>query len=377
MSDKASDRIPWWIFYPLKGFDISDEEHDLSNPMFSDTTIVSKRHMPQIIKLLKLNEQGDTSYDHEARAISLIENSTLGERFHSFIAVKRLGLVLSSIEPELHCDLIPEIGDNAKKRASQLASLLELSVLAENENWQTCALLDQVQRRTNSLAKIALDDGQFTLEEGGGTSRTIMSELHMERLTRTELNRRLQTYPLAPLSTILIPQSSPVGESLFQSISAASVRLSDAIHCSKEADQILGAVTAIEILITNQGDSYDTLKKRIAALVGQDAFDFFEAENVLYERNRYVHQGIEPAHGALPIKATALALSCILRYAEMAPKFNSKPSIVTCLDFLHLGSKMAISWTQEEKSAFEKFANHIPRRLNFKFFVNHARQKMN
>ena len=102
MSDKASDRIPWWIFYPLKGFDIADEEHDLSNPMFGDTTIVSKRHMPQIIKLLKLNEQGDTSYDHEARAISLIENSTLGERFHSFIAVKRLGLVLSSIEPELH-----------------------------------------------------------------------------------------------------------------------------------------------------------------------------------------------------------------------------------------------------------------------------------
>ncbi len=56
----------WWVFFPFKGLDISDEQPDLEAPLFGDATIISKKHMVQLVPRLKMNERMAPGRDHEA-----------------------------------------------------------------------------------------------------------------------------------------------------------------------------------------------------------------------------------------------------------------------------------------------------------------------
>ncbi len=90
------------------------------------------------------------------------------------------------------------------------------------------------------------------------------------------------------------------------------------------AGQLLGVVTAIEILVADQIETYDQMRQRIGAFLGPTAFAQYAVEAVLRARHRYVHQGDpEPAQAVVP-PAIGLALAALLRYAAAAPAFPDK-----------------------------------------------------
>lgn len=365
----------WWIFYPVKGLDIADERPDLDAPMFGDATLISKKHIRQVVPLLKLNEGGVSGHDHEKDVTYILEHATFKEEFHSMIAVKRKGPI-EPIQAQSTLDSpFRKLSILAEKRASKIAALLSLSVLSESKDWNTCALVEQIHRRYQTLAMLALDTGGFSYQTGGHQSHTIHGKPIV--LLRTELRSKLEAQPIAPLSAVLMPQKPPIADSLASAIIESSIRLSDAIHSPSAAGQLLGTVTSIEILITNQGDSFETTKRRIMTIVGQNAFDFYEAEQILNERHLYVHRGAEPSHGKLPTKATGLALSCILQYSMLAPRFSDRNALITYLDFVHLGRRMEENWSVEEKENFGQLVKHKAIQNYFRFFTENTMQQVN
>lgn len=350
----------WWVFYPVKGLDIATEKPELDKPMFEDATLISKRHLGELVRLLRLKERMTPGHDHEQDIYSLLQHATLEEKYHSMIAVKRRGPVNNDTSAGLQ-----RLGE---KRASTISALLSLALIAESSDWRTCALVEQIHRRNQSLAMLAIDIGSFSLQLGGHQSHTILG--NPMTVSTAELRRKLDAPALAPLTDVLQPQRPSLAKSLVDSTVESSIRLSDALHSPSAAGQLLGAVTSIEILISDQGDSFETTKRRIVSLIGENAFNFYDGDRILNERHLYVHRGIEPSHGTLPTKGTGLALACILQYAQLVPKFSDRHALITYLDFLHLGNRMSDNWNVTEKENFKRLTKHEPIQSYFHFFTS-------
>jgi hypothetical protein len=135
MVDYEEKSKTWWIFHPLKGLDITDEFHDLDSPMFQDATIISRKHIRQIIaNKMKLNEKNQ----HEI--ISLFDPDPRfdwGEGFQSFIAIRRTGVMNSR-------NFRPPLVKDSYARAQRIGALLGLILLAENSHGETCCLVEQL-----------------------------------------------------------------------------------------------------------------------------------------------------------------------------------------------------------------------------------------
>lgn len=356
----------WWVFFPLVGLEITDGDSGLDSPMFGDATVLSKAHIRQIVSRLNLNERVSPGHDHDRDIVVCMENMTLRDNFHSFIAVKRQGSAKVRVPDDAPMRFRNEIIERAKPRASRIASLLAIALIAEDKKWRTCGLASQVGHQRESVAMLAFETKEWSMQGSGSGSCTRLGD--PLRLLRSELSTRIEHGPANRIAAILGPQCSPVARSLTRAVGEAAIRLADALHASSEAAQLLGAVTAIEILITHQGDSYETTKKRIRQLVGESACEQFEAERVLEERHRYVHRGIEPSHVFLPRKATALALACLIQFAELTTHFDSKNAIVTYLDFLHTGSKMVSHSREADQADFNRLVKHGPFAATFPYF---------
>ncbi|MEP6879489.1 MAG: hypothetical protein ABI865_11625 [Nitrosospira sp.] len=359
----------WWVLFPLKGLELTDLEHDLADPLWSDSTIISKVHADTIIRSMKLNQAGAHVRDHERDAIYMMDNVTFKEKIHSFIAIKRSGPRLTDVPEELHCDMYEQTSGDPEKRASQIAALIELAVLVTREDWMTCALVDQIHRRTKSVIKLSIQDSEFGVEMAGPTAaRSICNATDNEKLSRNDLKVRVCSDPIAPLASVLSSQDCSLGSSLYKAISESAIRLSDALHVTTRADQLLGSVTAIEIMLTDQPERFELIKNRIETLIGAPAYEHFKTEMVLKARNSYVHQGINLDDRALVLKSTGLSLCCLLTYAEAAARFNSKSSFLSYLDFIRLGQKTASDWTDSDRTAFTTFLKHKPGHYQFPFF---------
>lgn len=362
----------WWVLFPLKGLELTDLEHDLADPLWSDSTIISKVHAGAIIRSLKLNQAGAPVHDHESDAIYMMDHVTFKEEFHSFIAIKRSGPRLSDVPEELHCDMYEQISGDPEKRASQIAALIELAVLVTRKDWMTCALVDQIHRWTKSVIKLSIEDSAYGIEIAGPrASRTILNATDNEKLSRRDLKARLGSDPIASLASVLSSQNCSISSSLYNAISESAIRLSNALHASTGADQLLGSITAIEILLTDQPERFEVIKNRVETLINRHAYSYFQTEMVLKARNSYVHQGIDPDDRSLVLKSTGLSLCCLLTYAEAAVRFRSKSSFLSYLDFLRLGEKATSDWPDDDRTTFSTFLKHTPDRYQFPFFKDY------
>ncbi len=149
----------------------------------------------------------------------------------------------------------------------------------------------------------------------------------------------------------------------------SAVRLTEALYVRPPAAQLLGAVTAIEILVSDQIETYDQMRRRIAALLGREALDQYAVEGVLRARHRYVHQGDPgPARAMVP-PAMGLALACLVRYAAAAPAFPDKGALLDYLDWAASGDRLARVWTPAEQRTLARGPKHTPAPLTFPFLT--------
>ena len=288
--------------------------------------------------------------------------------FHCLIAVKRRGPVnIGPRDDERSRAYEEEFVEEANHRAFQIASVVALTLISESRKWETCGLVSQVSHQDNSVATLAFETGGAMFRGSGRGSRTRLAG--PLRVSRAELEARIRRSPARAISAVLVPQTSPATRSLARAVSAAAIRLADALHAHSPAAQLLGAVTAIEILVSSQGDSYETSRKRIHALLGGPACEQLEARRVLQERHRYVHGGKEPSARGISLKASALALACLIQFSELTVHFKSKSGLITYLDLLHAGGAMTPHWSEVDQASFDKLRKHDPFAVTFPYFM--------
>jgi hypothetical protein len=76
----------WWSLFPFRGIDISNKHHDLHHPLFGDATLVSVRHLPQIIATLKLDNDPHHRPKDVIRSFEEIANR---DDANTFLAIRR------------------------------------------------------------------------------------------------------------------------------------------------------------------------------------------------------------------------------------------------------------------------------------------------
>jgi hypothetical protein len=334
----------WWVFYPVKGLDITDEEADLDQPLFGDATVISKKHIRKLVPLLRLNERGAPGHDHEADTILIIEKNTFSTDFHSFIAVLRSGsrpptgnFEDDSKEPDL-------IEKKARPRAKAVAALLALAFLANSKKWLTCGTVDQFNQKTRQFSMISFDEVSTVRVFGGeGNTRLIRAREDLLSLSRQEMLRQVTFGPAEHLGRLLMSQKSDVSPSLLGAVMEAALCLTNAIHTVDPPAQILLAVTTMEILMAEQGDSFESIQSRVMCLIGPENFEKYRAEEVFRARHLYVHRAQEPASIELPNRALALALSCLCEFTRIASSFASKVDAIAYLEFLNAAERITPS----------------------------------
>ncbi len=360
ISNNTNKNHPCWVLFPLRGLDITDEQHDLFQPAFGDFTVVSKNHIRQIIKLLNLSKDPVHGEQNEHDTIYMVENATFREDFHSFIAVRRRGNF--SIKNPM-----PKWVKDAKARSYQIAALFTLVLLAESASGETCGLVEQLHKQTQSTIMFDIDNGEFMFQSGGRYHLRIQPLHEAIILSLNELKQTLYKAQYQHLTNALLPQRSLLPKSLSRAITQAAVRLSDAIHSVTPSSQLLGAVTAMEILLASQSEKYESLTNRLSALLGNESLIQHDVETVLQSRHLYVHQGQEIEEIEISLKAVGLALSSLLHYAKIAPLFSGKDELVNYLDFIHSGDNLSAHWDEVQQRTFHDLQEHERKTVELPF----------
>jgi hypothetical protein len=340
----------WWGFFPLKGLEITNQQSDLSEPIFQDATIISRNQVDEIVPLLKLNETMAPGHNHEADFTYMFKNAALRWQFESFIAVRRTGI----ISPTSHD---PQVVEDMRSRAYSVAALLSLVFFARSPSGKTCGLVEQLHEQVRNTVLLTLKEPDFRFQARPVYSYTIDSRRPI-RTSRDDIIRMLHEEPYDALSRSVLSQRVRLAKSLRHTIVRSSVRLSDALHAITLSSQLLGAITAIEILLTVQVDKYDIIKDRIAALLGTDADLRQSMDEIFQTRHLYVHQGKEVQDHKTSLRAIMLALSCLVRYAQAAQWFSGKTELVSYLDFVGKAGDLASGWDKAEQRAFQHLLKH-------------------
>lgn len=371
-----------WFLFPMRGLGITDESADLEHPMFMDSTVLSRQHIPEIvsqIKAVKLARGMDpriaeVSTNQLARSLESADDD-LGQpmpveerpSFQSFIAVKRGG----KFYPEGISD--PKTTEAANLRAKEIASLLTLVFLARNEKAQTCGLVEEMQIRRGAFYQFELIEG-YAYSSRLGTSGSIIRSKHDELQTsRAQLLELLQSEEYRPLAQILLRQPIGVDESLLTAVHRSALQLSSAIHSTDASVQLLSAVTALEILLTfktdevQMGSIYGNVERRLSGLLGKDCVTRYKASDVFKARHAYVHEGDILEVPFISMRAVGLALACLLRYAEAAPKFHHKKAFMTYLDFVAQSDELPNGWGPDQEQLLGTPLLHTREGIFFKW----------
>lgn len=345
----------WWALYPLKGLEVLDKEPDLNSPLFGDFSVVSKRHISSLVNRLNLNDRMAPGHDHESDVKYILSRITGDEEFQSYIAVRRTGKVGQR-------DARRALERKAAERAREVAGLLALVFLCSNPEWQTCGLVETLQRRHTSVAMFDLAAGAFsvTFGYGGGGDHMILDRRKNIKVRRSDLRRMFAQKRFSGLSAMVLRGKTGVHASLVRIAVAALGALADAMHAPSPATSLLGAVTSMELVLVNQGDSFDLLKRRLIALVGHTTASRYDIDAVLQSRHRFVHKGEQPVGRGIPLKGLGLGMSCLLNFASIAPSFNNKNDMAQYLEFVASGNRTRHLWARAQRIRFTELLVHKP-----------------
>jgi hypothetical protein len=114
----------------------------------------------------------------------------------------------------------------------------------------------------------------------------------------------------------------------------ASVRLGHAFHTRSYPEQLLGAVTCLEILLSDdqQATSFVQKEQRLRTLLGDALITHYGYTAIIHARHQYVHAGEAITSHILPLQAFGIALAALLVYAHLAQHHPTKTALLLYLD---------------------------------------------
>jgi len=343
-----------WLLFPFKGLDIIDIEHGLDRPLFGDSSLISKTSYQEI-----LNKDSDalTGGSAPIDLINCLYNPTFGEEFHSFITVCR---------NQASNDEINFI-ESARKRAYEIASILSVSFLSIDKLSRVCGLVEQSSRKISNTIFVNLDEYKFSAHLKFDDSFSINSSESAFKISRQDITEFLNQSSLNGLSKVLLLQNDVLNKSLHHAITKACICLINSFNLPDITSHILGAITSIEILLTEQPDRYSILQKRLESLIGKESIERYEMEKVFKARNSYIHRGEDIDDYEISLKALALAMSSILTFSNAAYRFESKSSFIAYLDFLVASKKVSDQWSSDQNNSFNQLIRHRENSQEFPF----------
>jgi hypothetical protein len=339
----------WWSLFPIFGLDLLDENYNFSRPLFGDATIISKRHIKQIISQLKLND--DTSFDHERDLLDHIERMVNDVDYHSYIAVRRHGTA-------------DNVEKSSSNRAYSISAIVSLMLLASSNDGRTSGLVEQFHRRSKGLTQLDFERSLFGVQT---TAYTAFTQKDPLKIRSEELLTMMQMSPFDSLFKIVIPQTSTLPKSIRMIVMQSAIRLGNALHTAITATHLLGAVTTIEMMLSEQGEKYDTNKTRLTALLGAETLEHFDYDSVIRSRHLYVHNGIEPEDYKTSRNAVALAMSCLLMYAKITFIFKTKKDILEYLDLVYRLDSYFNIHDEKNLHVLNSFMKHQREEFNLPF----------
>ncbi len=328
----------WWVFYPVTGLQIVEPLDTLQAPLFGDAAIVSKEQVGGFLEQFIMSAGvNDKKADLEFAVNYRLPFTT---DFHSQLAVRRKGPLTHS-----HPLSRKDVRVSADGRARAIAALLTVLMLASNNAGKTCCLEDQMTRgASKKTLALSFDTPGYSFMSGGddmqGWLYGIFNTKQVIKASRVELESLFQQPPFARLVPIITRRRSAISASLRNIVATSLVRLSESIMSTDSASQLLGAVTAIEILLTHQGEPYQSNGRRLVALLGKEASERMDSDAVFHARHEYVHRGLSLDLHDVAKRALALSMLALFRYSYLAYNFRDKSTLVDYLDFIWYSDKV-------------------------------------
>ncbi|PAD73244.1 hypothetical protein CHH67_20355 [Paenibacillus campinasensis] len=323
----------WWFFFPLKGLLLKDTINSISNPIFHDATIISREQIEGILPIL---DSSNSTKNDSNNIIYLFEDDFYDD-FDVYLAIKRTGII------PIPDGSKPELLKKATARAYEIAALLTIVYFEWNGHKGTCGLLEQMHRYNKTIMAYNFESKGFNIHLSDPITNIIETPEDYLEFTHSEITDLLNSERYVELSTIIINYRY-ISSQLRSTVILSVLRLSSAIHSLDYSSQILGCVTAIEILFSEQGDGFGLIKKRVRALVGQ-MYDSLSVEEVFNARHLFVHKGTSIDDQSIALKAIKLAIEVLIYYSKSTQKgITSKKQMSEYLDVIYTANKYALNW---------------------------------
>ncbi|NUU78802.1 hypothetical protein [Paenibacillus xylanilyticus] len=352
------DLKEYWVFFPLKGIDISAKDIEIESPLFGDATIISKKNIKQIVEKLRSDKESNFS-NHLDEISYMLKNITFKESFHSFLCVKRKG----SLSGDKY-DQIASLKSHAKDRAYEITALLTLLIWASNSINHFVGLSEQFLRKTEVATLFDFNEKSISISFTGDSSNIISGRLGLNNgkedlivFTRADLNSLLNEDRYRTLTEIVINRKN-------KTVIQACIKIVEAIHSLNTSTKLLDAITAIEVLLLEQGENYDKFKKRIEILIGKDNVGRFRIDELLKARNFYVHRGDSVSNPNDAYDAIKLSFVCLIAISNISDNFKGKQSIVKYLDFINESEKVQSYFEEDDVKILKNLNKHKLIELN-------------
>jgi len=343
-----------WFIYGILGLRITDQGPALDKPMFRDATLLSKEHLMTL--------DSEFGPDHSRGKVltemagPLDTPAYLGIRQAGYPQVSALG------DPDTfgkrQC-AIDKLRSGSVRRANIITALLSCNATPRKR--QPCAV---AHLRVHSPQQWLLFDTAHGFRGSGtqidGVSWAAAPTADVPTVTRAQLLTELAEPPLRHLRRALVCKKPALSRDLHTPIIEAAISLSTCMPLGLPGPHLLGAVTAMEMLMSTgeQGvGKFKRLEHRVKALLGPEVARKYRIDDVFKARHDHVHNGLNPRF-LLPLHASTLAIDCLLRYAELAFGFRSKRRLLNYLDLLHHGDQLACTWNQAEREAFQRLVKY-------------------
>lgn len=323
--------VTWWVLQPITGLAFLDSYPTLARGV--RIAFVSKEHIPFLVGLLEANRTRAVTFDRAAELTRVLERGAGSRVFHSFVAVSYTG---RKPNPSRH--------DEAVSLARDVAALLTVVLFAYSRYASAPGLSALVSGGLDGSPDLSIPRSFLRFDGAGFGMHAILSA--PIQMLQGDL-RQILALPTFQCLTAIMSGERPMTP-LAEAVRAATRRLAQAVHDVSLSGQILGAVTALEILLAGEsaprGGLFPHLRYLTARLVGPVVAKQFKLWKVFDARHRYVHAGREAekedvARGALILGVYALVHAAYLaellgdkRELERYLETFGNPIPLTCAD---------------------------------------------
>jgi hypothetical protein len=322
----------WWVLFPIWGVTVSDPSPGLDSPLWGDATLVSTAHLPTMVKRLKMNDRTKAGHDHEGDLLFMLgapKENLLSARWpdrdhvpSGYLAIRRR---LERTE-----NVRPGIPRSAAARAACIEAGLAFGMLTSTrDGMRTCGIAREGRVPLAAVAAIDFASGGLLVQVKSQSA--IFGLLSpAASFDYAAIPGRLASSRTPTAVATLLAQPTSKDSQIVVNLRHACCRLASACFATNPERQVVGAVTSLEMLLSNDGD-FGRLKVRSAALVA-DVADAQDVLNLLLKaRHEHVHQGreVDPEVGRASIP---LLMQIVERVARCQSLLESKVQLCAFLD---------------------------------------------